>query len=100
MKKQPMTVYNMSDGSKTTLEVTVLDNESELHTIEEPPEPVITATFDGGCWIVYGDENSEHPDYQEKWWPVVLYGGDHYATEAKDYARRWARAVRGSWEVI
>ncbi len=99
MSKHTLPVVD-SKGNKTTLEVTVIEDESELHAIEEPPEPIITATFDGGCWIVYGDENASHPDFEEKWWPVVLYGGNKYADEAKDYARRWARAVRGTWEEV
>jgi hypothetical protein len=79
---------------------TVVDTEQELYDIEEPAEPVITVTHDGGSWVVYGDENADHEDYQEKWWPAVLHGGGRYEDEAKQYAKQWARAVRGSWEVI
>jgi hypothetical protein len=66
---------------------------------EEPPEPTITASFVEGCWVVYGDEYAEHPDFEEKWWPATLYGNG-YDDEAYAYARRWARAVRGAWEVV
>lgn len=82
------------------LKITVVDNESDLWAYEEPAEPIITVTYDGGSWVVYGDEYSAHPDYEEKWWPTVLYGGGRYEDEAKAYAKKWARAVRGSYEII
>jgi hypothetical protein len=79
---------------------TIVDDESELWQIEEPPEPIITVTYDGGSWVVYGDDNAEHEDFGEKWWPAVMYGGAQYEQEAKDYGKRWAKAVRGSYEII
>ena len=95
----PLDVFDAA-GHPATIDVTVVQDERELWSIEEPPEPIITVTYDGGSWVVYGDENSDHPDYEERWWPAVLYGGARYEDEAKDYAKRWARAVRGSYEVI
>lgn len=82
------------------LKITLVDDDCDLWLHEEPPEPVITVTFDGGSWIVYGDEDSEHPLFSERWWPAVLYGGGRYEDEARDYAKKWARAVRGSYQVI
>ena len=87
-------------GRPYDLAVTVVDHDDDLWAFEEPPEPVITATFDGSSWVVYGDEYADHPDYGEKWWPELLHGSGRYEDEAKDYAKRWARAVRGVWEVI
>jgi len=82
------------------LTITVVDPEAELHAIEEPPEPTIFVTYDGGSWVVYGDDNADHKDFDEKWWPAVLYGGGHYRDEAIAYAKKWARAVRGCYEII
>jgi hypothetical protein len=81
------------------LTITVVDDESELHAIEEPPEPIITVAWRGN-WVVYGDDNADHPDFEEKWWPHVMYGSDEHKDEAVAYAKRWARAVRGSYEII
>jgi hypothetical protein len=89
-----------SDTWPEGLTVTAVDSEAELWAIEEPPEPVITVTYDGSSWVVYGDENADHPDYGEKWWPAVLYGGGRYEDEAKAYAKQWAKAVRGCYEII
>lgn len=97
--KHQLDVFDQK-GNKTTIDVLVVENESELHAIEEPPEPVITVTYDGGSWVVYGDENSEHPDFEEQWWPRVMYGGSEYGDEAKHYAKKWAKAVRGVWEEV
>lgn len=97
-----MSVYktklNVAGG--TALTVTVIDDERDYWSLEEPEEPIITVTYDGGSWVVYGDENASHPDFEERWWPAVLYGGGRYEDEAKAYAKRWAKAVRGSWEVV
>lgn len=84
------------------LTITVVEDESDLWLIEEPPEPLITVTHDGGSWVVYGDEYAEHPQFEEQWWPSVLYGGgsDNRRDEAVDYAKRWAKAVRGVYEII
>jgi hypothetical protein len=83
------------------LKITVVENESDLWAIEEPPEPVITVTKDGGAWVVYGDDNADHKDFEEQHWPKVMYGGDDmYGEFAKDYARAWAKAVRGVWEEV
>lgn len=99
MKTHKLPVVDTA-GRRRLLDVTVVDHEADLWAFEEPPEPIITATFDGSSWVVYGDENASHPDYSERWWPEVLYGSRRYEDEAKNYARRWARAVRGSWEVV
>jgi len=83
------------------LKITVVENESDLWAIEEPPEPVITVTKDGGMWVVYGDENADHKDFEEQYWPKVMYGGDDmYGEFARDYAKAWAKAVRGVWEEV
>ena len=83
------------------LKITVVENESDLWAIEEPPEPVITVTKDGGAWVVYGDDNADHKDFEEQHWPKVMYGGDDmYGEFAKDYAKAWAKAVRGVWEEV
>jgi hypothetical protein len=84
------------------LTITVVEDERDLWAIEEPPEPLITAVNDGGHWVVYGDEHAAHPDFEEKWWPKTLYGGGsgHYREEALQYAKRWAKAVRGVYEEI
>lgn len=82
------------------IQIKVVEEGPALWAIEEPPEPVITVTYDGGSWVVYGDENASHPDYEERWWPAVLYGGGRYKDEAMEYARKWAKAVRGVYEQI
>jgi len=99
IKKEKMRVFDHA-GNAVTIDVTVIDDERDYAMIEEPPEPVITVTYDGGSWVVYGDENSEHPDFEEQWWPRVLYGGSEYGDEAKHYAKKWAKAVRGVWEEV
>ena len=81
--------------------VTVVDDESDLWLLEEPPEPMITATKESGHWVVFGDEYADHPDFEERWWPRTLYGDDgHHRDEAVAYAKKWARAVRGVYEEI
>ena len=81
------------------LTITVAENESDLWAIEEPPEPVITVTYDQHCWIVYGDENADHKDFEEQWWPSSRAGEIAKATAFK-YAKDWAKAVRGVWEEV
>ena len=84
----------------STLKITVVDNESDLWAIEEPPEPVITIEHHRDeIWVV-GDENAEHKDFEETVFPLPMYGDGVLAREAaQEYAKRWARAVRGVYEV-
>lgn len=94
--KQTIKVTDV-EGNARDLELTVLEDESELHAIEEPPEPVITMTCEAGQWIVWGDDNANHPDFEETWFPRGL---EKFEDVAEQYAKDWAKAVRGVWERI
>ena len=98
--KEKMRVFDHA-GKAVTIDVTILESEADYALIEEPVEPVITVTKDGGMWVVYGDENADHKDFEEQHWPKVMYGGDDmYGEFARDYAKAWAKAVRGVWEEV
>lgn len=58
-------------------------------------KPVITITCDAGRWIVYGDDNADHPDFEETWWPR---GIEEWKDSAKQYAKDWAKTVHGVCE--
>lgn len=98
--KQKLNVFDQQ-GNPTTINVLVVDDESELYAIEEPPEPVITVTYDNGerLWIVSGDENAEHREYREEFFRGN--SANELAQQAAYYyAKQWAKAVRGVVESV
>jgi hypothetical protein len=98
--KEKMRVFDHA-GNATIVDVTILESEADYALLEERVEPVITVTCDSGAWIVYGDENADHKDFDEQHWPKVWAGGgEMYKEFAKDYAKAWAKAVRGVWEEV
>lgn len=98
--KEKMRVFDHA-GNAVTIDVTVVDDERDYAMLEEPPEPVITVLYDHGerAWIVSGDENADHKDFEEEWFHGSVESG--LAEEvAIRYAKEWAKAVRGVWEEI
>lgn len=98
MTKTTFPVIDLATGETSNLTVSLVSEDQVLWD----NEPLITVMNEGGHWVVYGDEHADHPDFEEKWWPKTLYGGGsgHYREEALQYAKRWAKAVRGVYEEI
>lgn len=84
------------------LVIHVVDSEQDLWQFEEPIEPVIIVTKELSSWWVYSDDSEAYrKGFEDEEFLGSRWGDDSAQKErAVEYAKAWAKAVRGVWEEI